>query len=195
MPENEIPAAESLPQEITIDGPRLTLILVAMIIPFYISGDRLFHIIWENRTPLINLTLAWWAKGVSILLAVMLHELIHGLIFALYAPHGFKSVTFGVNLKMGALYCHCRDPLKVKYYRRAGIAPMVVLGLIPLIFGLSTGVSWIKTFGLLLTIGGFGDLLICIKLLKFNRNLMILDHPEKLGFIIENSTHNPNCIS
>jgi hypothetical protein len=188
MTEGDISEAGSSLREITFDGPRLSLILILMIIPFYILGDRLFHFIWENRTPLIDFTLVWWIKVISILVAVILHELIHGLVFALYAPHGFKSVTFGINLKLGALYCHCRDPLRVKHYRRAGIAPMILLGVIPLIIGLSTGSGWIKTFGLLLTIGGFGDLLICIKLYQFDRNLMIHDHPEKLGFIIEESS-------
>jgi hypothetical protein len=188
MTKNELSTQEAAPQEITFDGARLSFILIAMIIPFYILGDRLFQVIWENRAPLIILSFPWWVKATSILLAVMLHELIHGAVFAMSAPRGFKSVTFGVSLSLGALYCHCRDPLKVKQYRRAGIAPLVILGLLPLIFGLSTGVTWIKTFGLLLTIGGFGDLLIFIKLLKFDKNLVIRDHPEKLGFIIEETS-------
>jgi hypothetical protein len=190
MSENEIPGVESVHREITIDGTRLTLILLAMIIPFYFAGDRLFHFIWQSRTPFVHLTLPWWAQAICILIAVIFHELIHGAVFALYAPHGFNSVTFGVNLKMGALYCHCRDPLKVRHYRRAGIAPMIILGVIPLILALITGVTWIKTFGLLLTIGGFGDLLIYIKLLKLDPNLVIRDHPEKLGFIIEKPSNN-----
>lgn len=184
MSEKETNHSDAADREITIDGNRLTLILIAMIIPFYFFGDRLFHIIWENRTPLFHFRLHWGIQALLIMLAAVLHEMIHGAIFALYAPHGFGSVSFGINLKIGALYCHCKDPLKVKHYRRAGIAPMVVLGLIPFIFALYTGITWIKTFGLLLTIGGFGDLLIYIKLLRFNRNLIIRDHPDKLGFIV-----------
>jgi hypothetical protein len=177
---------ENLPdREITFDGRRLSLTLLAMIIPFYIAGDRLFNILWSHRVPLVIITIPWWIKVISILLSIVVHELIHGVIFALYSPRGFKSVSFGFNVKLGAFYCHCEDPLKVKHYMLAGIAPLIVLGLIPLMVGLSTGIAWAKTFGLLLTIGGFGDLLVFIKLLKFDRNLVIRDHPEKLGFIIE----------
>ena len=184
MDEKQNPATENVPTEITFDGARLSLILIAMIIPFYFIGDRLFHMIWEQRAPLLQLTFPRWAKVLSILAAVLLHEAIHGVLFALFAPHGFRSVTFGISMNMGSIYCHCRDPLKVKHYRCAGIAPLLLLGLVPYITGLFTGVTWFKTFGLLLTIGGFGDLLIYIKLLKFDKNLIILDHPEKLGFII-----------
>jgi hypothetical protein len=171
--------------EVTLDGARLTLILIAMIIPFYIIGDRLFHIIWVHRTPVISLVIPIWIKVISIVLAILVHELIHGFIFALYASHGFRSVTFGFNKNIGAFYCHCKEPIRVKHYRRAGIAPLIILGLIPLAIGFITGVGWFKTFGLLLTIGGFGDLLIYLKLLKFEKNRLILDHPYKLGFILD----------
>jgi len=180
--------AEMSNREVILDGPRLSLTLIAMIVPFYFLGDRLFHYIWENRTPVFQFTLDWWFQAMVILLAVILHELIHGILFAIYSPNGFKSVTFGINVKLGAFYCHCSDPLKVKQYRRAGIAPLVLLGIVPYVFALFTGITWIKTFGLLLTIGGFGDLLIYIKLLKFDSNLVIRDHPEKLGFIIEETS-------
>jgi len=172
-------------QEITLDGKKLTVILIAMIIPFYIGGDLLFKVLWKGKEPLLQLDVPTWIKYVAVLVAIFLHELIHGLIFALYAKNGFRSVTFGVSMMMGSIYCHCKDPLKVKHYRLSGIAPLVILGLIPLTFAMFTGVNWIKIFGLLLTIGGFGDLLIWIKLLKFDKNLMVRDHPDKLGFIIE----------
>jgi hypothetical protein len=184
MPENIDLSPNGSSQEVTFDGPRLTFTLLAMIIPFYIIGDRLFHFIWVHRTPVISLGIPMWIKAVSIVAAIVVHELIHGIIFALYAPKGFRSVTFGFNAKIGAFYCHCKEPIRVKHYRRAGIAPLIILGLVPLILGFITGVSWFKTFGLLLTIGGFGDLLIFFKLMKIDRNLLILDHPDKLGFII-----------
>lgn len=172
-------------REVTFDGGRLTVILIAIIIPFYFLGDKVFHFLWENRIPRFGFTFPMWSKVVSVVLAVAMHELIHGLFFALYAPGGFKSVTFGVSRTMGAIYCHCSDPVKVKHYRRAGIAPLIILGLIPYFLALYTGNTWFKTFGLLLSIGGFGDLLIWIKLLKLDANLIIRDHPEKLGFMIE----------
>jgi hypothetical protein len=48
MPENSdiIPGPSS--QEVTFDGPRLTFTLLAMIIPFYIIGDRRFQLSWPS---------------------------------------------------------------------------------------------------------------------------------------------------
>jgi hypothetical protein len=181
----EEPDGPVAPKEITYDGMKLTILLIAMIIPFYFGGDALFKAIWEGESRRVILDVPTWIKFAAVFVAIILHELIHGFIFAMYAKNGFKAIKFGFSATMGAFYCHCKDPLKVKHYRRAGIAPLLVLGIIPLIFAMITGTNWIKTFGLLLTIGGFGDLIIWIKLLKYDRNLMIRDHPDKMGFIVE----------
>ena len=176
---------QPVPKEVTFEESKLMLILMLMIIPFYFGGDLLFDAIWKNRSPALIVNVPNWIKYVTVLIAIFVHELIHGLIFALYAPNGFRSVNFGFSRSMGSPYCHCKDPIKVKHYRRAGIAPLIILGLIPLIFAYFTGINWIKVFGLLLCIGGFGDLLVWIKLLKYEPNLIIRDHPDRMGFIIE----------
>lgn len=161
------------------------MVLMLMIIPFYIGGHLLFKAIWNGRPPAVDLEVATWIKYASVLLAVFLHELIHGIVFAIYAPKGFRSVKFGFSKEMGSPYCHCSDSLQIVHYRRAGIAPFIILGVIPYIISLVTGVNWIKVFGLLLCIGGFGDLLVWIKLLKYDKKQKVRDHPSKMGFILE----------
>jgi hypothetical protein len=172
-------------REITFDGQKLSIILISIIIPFFIGGEKLFDIFWEGKPGILQVNMPVWMKYAAVLLAIVLHELIHGFIFAWYAPAGFRAVKFGASLEMGAVYCHCKEPVRVKHYRRAGLAPIIILGLVPLVFALVTGVHWICTFGLLLTAGGFGDLLIWFRLLKYDRNMMIRDHPDKLGFIVD----------
>jgi len=157
-----------------------------MIIPFYIGGDLLFDAIWKGRIPVVNLNVPVWVKYLSVLFAIFVHELIHGVLFAIYAPNGFRSVKFGFSKNLGSPYCHCSDPIRVKHYMRAGIAPFVILGVIPYVLAILTGNNWIKVFGLLLCIGGFGDLLVWIKLLKYDKNILVRDHPAKMGFILEN---------
>jgi hypothetical protein len=176
----------SLHREIVFEGPKLSLVLLAMIIPFCVGVEILFRLIWyEDKARLVQFNFPVWVKFMSVVVAIFLHELMHGAIFAAYARRGFKAIQFGFSTTLGSPYCHCKDPIKIKHYRRAGIAPFVILGLLPLLFGLITGEAWCKTFGLLLSVGGFGDLLVWFKLLKYNGNLMILDHPEKMGFYIE----------
>lgn len=179
---NELPPSGS---EITFDGQKLSVILIAIIIPFFIGGEKLFDFLWEGKARLLQMSVPTWTKYAAVLCGVVLHELIHGFVFACYVPNGFSAVKFGASLRTGAVYCHCKDPVRVKHYRRAGIAPLIILGFMPWAFALATGVHWINTFGLLLTVGGFGDLLIWFRLLKFDGNMLIRDHPDKLGFIVE----------
>ena len=176
---------QPVPREVTFEESKLMLILMLMIIPFYVGGDLLFDAIWKNRSPALTVDVPTWIKYAAVVLAILVHELIHGVVFAIYAPSGFRSVRFGFSKSMGSPYCHCKEPIKVKHYRRAGIAPFILLGMLPLIFAFFTGVNWIKVFGLLLSIGGFGDLLVWIKLLKFDPDQMVRDHPQRMGFIIE----------
>jgi hypothetical protein len=175
----------SSPREITFEGNRIMIFFVAATILLFYSGDKLFDLIWEGEERLLEVNVPMWTKYAAVLVGIVLHELIHGLIFGLHAKNGFRSVKFGFSKTMGSPYCHCKDALKAKYYRRAGIAPTIILGILPLFFAMITGVNWIKTFGILFIVGGLGDILLWVKLLKFDSNLMVRDHPEKMGFILE----------
>lgn len=170
---------------VTFEESRLMMVMILMIIPFYLGGDLLFNAFWKDRDPLVDLNVPTWVKYISVLMGIFVHELIHGVIFAIYAPGGFRSVKFGFSKNLGSPYCHCSDALKVKHYMLAGIAPFVILGVIPYVLAIVTGNNWIKIFGLLFCIGGFGDLLVWIKLLKFDKNRLVRDHPSKMGFILE----------
>ncbi len=171
--------------EFTFEDNKIMVLFVIEAIVFALCADVLFDLIWKGKQALLSLEVSSWVKYISVLLAIVLHELIHGLFFGFYAKNGFRAVRFGFSRTMFSPYCHCKDPLRVKHYRRAGIAPTLILGILPLTFALITGVNWIKTFGILLTIGGLGDVLVWMKMFRFNGNLMVRDHPDKMGFIID----------
>lgn len=171
--------------EYIFEDNKTMFLFVVVAIVFALCADLLFDSIWRGRPALLDLEVPSLVKYASVLMAIVMHELIHGLVFALYAESGFRAVSFGFSRTMFSPYCHCKEPVRVKHYRRAGIAPTLILGIIPLVFALFTGVNWIKTFGILLTIGGFGDVLVWLKMFRFNSNLMVRDHPEKMGFIID----------
>lgn len=171
--------------EVVFNESRLALVFILMIIPFYAGVELMFQLLWKGKMPLIPVIVPTWVKIGSVVVAIAVHELIHGLFFAMFAKNGIKSVKFGFSTSMGSPYCHCSDPIKVSQYKLAGIAPFVILGILPLIFAMISGVNWIKIFGLLLSIGGFGDVLVWWKLSKLDKHTWVRDHPTKMGFIIE----------
>ena len=98
---------------------------------------------------------------------VILHELIHGLFFALYAENGFKKVKFGIMWKHLAPYCHCEDTLKAKQYGIVLLIPTIILGIISFVVGFATSNLFIYLLGLLMIFGGIGDIIAFSLVKKF----------------------------
>ncbi|HYG01184.1 MAG TPA: DUF3267 domain-containing protein [Chryseosolibacter sp.] len=142
-------------------------------------------------------TKAWldtWGgwKGIISMLAILIsgiiaHELIHGITFALFAREGFRSIRFGILMKSMTPYCHCKEPLTATQYRISTIMPAIVLGIIPALIGIYNGSAGLLLFGLFFTIAAGGDFLILYLLRKQPTNVLIQDHPEKIGcFVFKN---------
>ena len=66
----------------------------------------------------------------------------------------------------------------------SAIAPFILLGLIPLFISYSVEIKWVRNFGILFTVGGFGDLWFFISLLFKKGRFYVLDHPDKTGIYL-----------
>ncbi|WP_213190306.1 DUF3267 domain-containing protein [Cloacibacterium caeni] len=150
------------------------------LLPFYlIWGIDYFHII-KSESFLIRLFLSVFIP----VFGIVIHELIHGIFFAKYASKGFKSVKFGVLLKMLTPYCHCKEPLKIKHYIIALLAPLVILGIFPAIVGILIGNFGLTIFGIFFSGAAAGDLMIYNLIKKENPEDYVQDHPSEAGYYI-----------
>lgn len=118
------------------------------------------------------------------LVGVVLHELIHGFSWGLFAKNGFKSITFGVAWKMLTPYCHCKEPLQVNQYIFGAIMPGIILGFLPAIYALIYGSFSILLFGVFFTIAAAGDILMVYLLRKERMDSLVQDHPSEVGCYI-----------
>ena len=137
----------------------------------------------EQNTAIIQqaIDVKWWLL-LLFFTGVVLHELIHGIVMAAYANNGWKSVSFGFNIKAFAPYAHCKEPLTPNTYRFSLVMPGFLLGDVPVIISLFTGNILFLFFGILFTWAAAGDVI----LLWLSRNIdngMLQDHPEKIGFV------------
>lgn len=114
----------------------------------------------------------------------VVHELIHGLFFGLFAPTGFKSVSFGIKWKYLTPYCHCCDGLKATHYRIACIMPTIILGITPTIIAYFMGNITLLIFGFVMLVGGIGDMIILWTIRDAGKNKIVYDHPDKIGCMI-----------
>jgi hypothetical protein len=119
-----------------------------------------------------------------LILGIIAHELIHGFFWAMYAKNGFKSIKFGILLKMLTPYCHCKEALKIKHYIIGAIMPAIILGIIPSIIAICTGKIGLLIFGIFFTMAASGDFLVIKLLLKENKENWVQDHPSEAGCYI-----------
>lgn len=117
----------------------------------------------------------------------VVHEMVHGLTWGLFAPGGFRSIDFGFIRELLTPYCVCVDPLKKWQYLLGSVMPCLILGILPCIAAVLGGsVLWLA-LGLVMIIGAGGDLTIFARML-FDRacrgDAVIMDHPSEAGYVV-----------
>lgn len=115
---------------------------------------------------------------------IILHEGLHGLVWAISNPSGFKSIRFGFNSELLSPFTHCKIPINKYSYLIGGFAPLLFMGIIPAALSFIAGNSYWYILSLFCIWTAAGDIISCYYLLKVPKNYKIQDHPHKLGFIL-----------
>lgn len=159
----------------------LALFSVFFAVPFFlIWQDSFSKTLFNTDHSFIKL----FTPVVGMVLGIVVHELIHGIFFAMYAQKGFKSIKFGILWKMLTPYCHCKEPLQIKHYKIALLAPLFILGIIPSFISLFTGNLVLLVFGIFFSGAAAGDLMIYQLIKKENPEDYVQDHPTEAGYSI-----------
>lgn len=135
------------------------------------------------NSPIANLA----AIFIIFAVLIVLHELIHGIFFALSVSTHWKSVEFGFNPVACTPYCTCLEPLSKKSYIISAIMPTIFLGFLPSIIAVFSGNAFLFVIGLVMILSGGGDFLMIYNLLKINSkkyDVLFLDHPTEIGSLI-----------
>ena len=128
----------------------------------------------------------WTILLVAALFLTVVHELIHGLTWGLFAKERFKSIEFGVIWKMLTPYCTCKEPLKKNQYIVGSLMPCLILGILPCIISWFNQNIWVLLMGVIMIMGAGGDLLISKMILssKNRQSGLYLDHPTEVGLVV-----------
>lgn len=173
-------------EKLTIDIVKANVYGVLILIPIALLYGLPYFLIWGNEINASGLKeMARFAGGLLILVSlaggIVLHELIHGIVWACCAKKGFKSIRFGVLWKLVTPYCHCSEPLKVKHYMLGAIMPAIILGLLPAIIAIVIGNLLLLIFAVFFTMAAIGDFMIINLIRKEEMNTLVLDHPSEAG--------------
>lgn len=175
-------------QERTITATEAYLKSLIFIAPIVLLFATPFYLIWGNpMQSLYDISPSVILRAIicmSIYIAgLVLHELIHGITWAKYSKHGMKSIKFGILKPSMIPYCHCKEILKAKHYRIGVVMPALITGFFPTILSIVIGSPLLLIFGIVFVIGAGGDFMI-LWMLRKDKNLMISDHPSKIGYIV-----------
>jgi len=121
---------------------------------------------------------------IACLIGIVLHELIHGISFALFAKRGFRAIRFGIMAPFLTPYCHCTEPLKIRHYLFGALTPAVILGLGPAITGLFIGKYLVTFLGIVFIVSAIGDLMIAHLLWEEKPTDYAQDHPSEAGCFV-----------
>lgn len=190
-------------EKITFDIVMANIYAVLMIVPIAIVYGVPFYFLWSDiftKEAFVNVLdnpLGTYVSSTLIvfILGIIVHELIHGITWAIFADKGFKSIKFGVMWKMLTPYCHCKEPLLIKQYLLGAIMPAIILGVIPAVISMFTGSIALLVFGAFFTLAAGGDFIMVNLLRNEKMNDLVQDHPSEMGCYIYREKGDDNTFS
>ncbi len=153
-----------------------------IILPFIILFIKFSPATLDDLT---NTNFVWF--WILFIAGTVVHELIHGTVWAIFAKGHFKSIQFGYIAEYVTPYCCCMETLSKSPYIIGALAPTVLLGILPCLIAIANGSWMLLILGCLMIIGGGGDMTIVLKLLRYHsecREVLYIDHPYKCGTMI-----------
>lgn len=129
-----------------------------------------------------------WLVGLyaALIGGIIVHELIHGVTWAVAGRKPWSAITFGVQWKTLTPYAHVKEPLPVGPYRLGAAMPGLLLGGLPVALATITGSGWLLAFGLLFTFAAGGDALVLWSLRGVRGDALVEDHPTRAGcYVLE----------
>ncbi|WP_259179142.1 DUF3267 domain-containing protein [Sphingobacterium sp. BIGb0165] len=176
-------------EKLTIDLIWANKISLLLLIPILLVFGLPYYLLWKSEINLksifenLQLLDSLYIFGI-VFFGIVVHELIHGISWSIFAKNGFRSIKFGILWKMFTPYCHCNEPLKVREYIIGAIAPAILLGIVPAIIAIFTGSFGLLIFGMFFTMAASGDFLI-INIIRVEKsNDLVQDHPSEAGCYI-----------
>ena len=172
--------------ELTVSIVKANIFGVVLLLPLLIVGIGLFFL--HNHSVSGGLGMLNPILFLVLLFAlIVVHELIHGLSWSLFAEHHWKDIEFGFMKQYLTPYCTCGVPLKKGAYIFGALMPLILLGILPMIAGILTESFGVLLLGIIMADSAAGDIMIVWKILRYRseaETIVYIDHPTQAGGVI-----------
>lgn len=173
--------------DLIIDVVRANIGALVVMLPFIIVMGVLYYIVNMNKS-ISSFSLSSYMMFLGLFLFLIIaHELIHGITWSIFTPNHMKDIEFGVIWSAVTPYCTCGQPLSKKQFIIGAAMPTLILGFGLGIVSIVTGQFMMFLLAEALILGGGGDFLIIIKLLRFKgdrKEQLYYDHPYECGLVV-----------
>ncbi len=173
--------------ELTVSIVKANVFAVVLLIPLLIVGIGLFLLNNREMSGFSGGPVWMLLFAVVLFALIVVHELIHGLSWALFADHHWKDIEFGFMKQYLTPYCTCCVPLSKGQYIFGALMPLIVLGILPMLAGILMGSFSVLLMGIIMADAAAGDILIVWKILRYRSgagDIVYMDHPTQAGGVI-----------
>ena len=150
----------------------ILLILVAGIVLLLEHNDNYTMLI---DLPMLIIIMFFW---------LLLHELLHGIGFALSKDVKKENITFGMFLEKGVFYCMCKQTISKKSALVALLFPVTIIGIITLIIGMIINHYELVFLSVFNIMSSIGDIVMSIYFLKCPSDITYLDLDDCTSFTV-----------
>ncbi len=174
-------------RDLIIDIVKANIGALVVMMPFIIVMGVLYYTANMHKS-IGSFSLSSYMMFLGLFLFLIIaHELIHGFTWSRFTPNHMKDIEFGVIWSAITPYCTCGQPLKKGQFLLGAAMPTLILGFGLGIVSIVTGQFMMFLLAEALILGGGGDFLIIIKLLRFNsdrKEQLYYDHPYECGLVV-----------
>lgn len=174
-------------KEIAYNNVRFSIQSLFIGIPFVVVLLGLYRLC-GNMLDLAGFTLSEiLILLIVILLFGMVHELIHGVIMALFSKDKFRAISFEQAEGIQMLCCKCRESLSVERLALVAIMPSIILCVLPAVIASTVGSDFILLVAIIMIFLGGSDLLCICKFMTYkakNRECVCFTHPYQTGYVV-----------
>lgn len=160
----------------------LPFVILYTAIYFLVNGFSAMKIFNDSYNTLVRLLLVY----VIWIALIVVHEGIHGFTWRLCTKDK-SSISFGFNKAALAPYCTCSRPLTKSQYIIGALMPTLILGFLLGAVTIVSGNGLLFFVACLMFIGGGGDFLMVLNMLKTkvpSKDVLYYDHPTEIGSVV-----------
>ena len=167
----------------------ITILNILSLILFIIISSLIFIIEYHDNYIITNSSST---IIISMLLWLVIHEILHGIGFAIFKSVTKKNITYGIALEKGILYCMCKQPISKKVIMTSLLFPFTIIGVFTLIIGTLLNSYYLVLLSIINIVSSIGDLTMTFYFLKCPKDITYLDLDDCTSFTVISSTNLEN---